>query len=139
MWSLCVVIDRQVLVDFPACSEIAEDMLIQVFLSGPAIDRLYTGVLHQPSRYDVMPTDALVLAPSKHNVTCHFCPIVRDGYVWLAAPADQLIQLAGHTGAGQRTMHNGCPNFSRAVIHYAQHSEMLGSAKASDTMSSDHG
>ena len=78
MWSLGVVVVPPAL-DDPACLSVAvEQMLIEAFLSQPAVKRLDKAVLHQLAGLNVVPPNTAFLLPFEHCIRCQLCAVVAD-------------------------------------------------------------
>ena len=108
MWPLPVVVlhpggDLEV-----GMREAEEQRLVQQFIAHPTIEALDIAVLHRPARRDVMPLHADLAAPCQHGIGGQLCAIVADDHARLAAPGDQLGQLAHDTAARDRCIRHRC-------------------------------
>lgn len=126
VWSFRTVFDLPSFDDLGCLSEGAEDVFVQVFVPQSAIEAFQERVLNRFAGGDLMQADATALRPLEDSVRFHFCSVVTDNHVWLAASSDQIIQFAGHSRTGQRAIHHSCQNFTCAIAYHAQHLEPLG-------------
>ena len=71
-----------------------EQRLVEKLVAHAAVEALDVAVLHRLARCDVVPLHADLSAPCQHRVAGEFGAIITDDHAGLAAPGDQLGQLA---------------------------------------------
>ena len=100
-----------------------EQGLVQQFVAHAAVEALHVAVLHRSARSDVMPLHADLPAPCQHGIAGELRAVVADDHTGLAAPGDQLGQLAHDTAPRDRGVRHRCQALPGHVIDYVEHAE----------------
>lgn len=67
----------------------------------PSVEALDKSVLHQLARGNGTPIDQALSGSTEDRITGQFCSIIADNGLGLATCADQKIEFARHTPAGE--------------------------------------
>ena len=84
---------------FSCMSEAAEEMLIEAFVSQPAVEAFDEPVLHGLARLNVMPFDLALLLLLKNGVRCQLRAVVADDHARVAAPFGDAVKLTRRADA----------------------------------------
>lgn len=85
MGSVLVVVVPPVADDLAGMAIAGEQMLVEAFVSEPAVEAFDEAVLHWLARCDVVPLDAAFLLPLEHRIAGQLRTVIADHHAWIAA------------------------------------------------------
>ena len=106
-----------------------EQRLVEELVAHAAVEALAEGVLHRLARRDVMPGDALGLAPGENGVRGELGAIVGDDDPGTAAAGDERCQFARHSLAGDRRVGDREQTLARGVVDHVENAEAPSACK----------
>lgn len=89
-----VVVGLPILDDRPRVGDVTEQMLIEAFVTEPAVETLDEPVLLRLSRCDIVPQHRPFLLPGQDRVRCHLAAVVTDEHQWPAAMFPDPVECA---------------------------------------------
>ncbi len=119
----CVLVAPPALDDGAGFGQSGEDLFVQAFVAQAPAETLDGAVLLRLGRRDVMPVDAGAVCPLQDGAAGHLGPVVAGDRRRLAAPGDQVVQLARKPPPADRGVHHQGQGFAGEVVDDAQDPE----------------
>jgi hypothetical protein len=103
-------------------------MLVETFVTQPAVEALDEAVLSWLARRDVMPLDIALMLPSQDGARSQFCPVVADHHAGVATYLCDPIEFTRHTDVRERVVDDQRQAFPAEVIDHGQDAELAAAA-----------
>ena len=100
-----------------------EQRLVEQLVAHATIKTLDEPVLRRLARRDVMPLDADIAGPGEHRVRGELGAVIADDHLRRSAPGDQIIQLAHHPSARDRSIDHSRQTLARHIVDDVEHAE----------------